>query len=318
MGHPSRGSGAGTVRNPCHLSARVHASQGCKTAAPSPHAHLSLIVPQRVGRRLPAKELRGHPLWRKKVWRLVTPVQQDLGRSPGPEPRFGCFEFRGGPASRPSPVARFRRPGVGIGCAALRPECAAARGGLTASAPGPGEDGGGAGGGDPHRPREEPARASRVPLAGAEGFPSYRRLTFAPSAEHEGLAPPAAGSPGSGAQALWPPQWVGPRASPAVERRLARGSGGCSAAARRRRLLCSSWSSPPAKHRHKAKAGHRCANPEHLLGRWSPDCGRGWERGLARAESPRSLQPGWEIINNENPGWVSTPGPVLELCWGQV
>lgn len=58
----------------------------------------------------------------------------------------------------------------------------------------PEEDGGGAGEGDPRHPREEPARASRVPLAGAEGFPRYRLLTFAPSAEHEGLAPPTAGS----------------------------------------------------------------------------------------------------------------------------
>lgn len=48
--------------------------------------------------------------------------------------------------------------------------------------------------GIPLHQREEPARASRVPLAGAEGFPRYRPLTFAPSAEHEGLAPPAAGS----------------------------------------------------------------------------------------------------------------------------
>lgn len=258
-----------------------------------------------MGRRLPAKELRGHPLWEKKVWRLAPPVQQGLGRTSGPEPRFGRLEFRASPAPRSSPVAGLRRPGVGIGCAALRPECAAARGGLTASAPGPGEDGGGAGGGDPHRPREEPVRASRVPLAGAEGFPRYRPLTFAPSAEHEGLAPPAAGSPGSGAQALWPPQWVGPRASPAVERRLARGSGGCSATAGRQRLLCSSSSSPPAKHRHKAKAGHRCANPGLLLGRAPTAGGRGAWRGPSRH---RSLQ---KLLTMKTPAECPLPGG----CW---
>lgn len=71
------------------------------------------------------------------------------------------------------------------------------------------EDGGGAGEGDPRRPRGEPARASRVPLAGAEGFPCYRLLTFAPSAEHEGLAPPAAGSPASTLRSSGRPKWVG-------------------------------------------------------------------------------------------------------------
>lgn len=214
-------------------------------------------------------------------------MQQGLGRTPEPEPAFGRWEIRASPASGSSPAARLQRLGVGIGYAALSPVCAAARVGLTASAPGLGEDGGGAGGGDPRRPREEPARASRVPLAGAEGFPRYRPLTFAPSAEHEGLAPPAAGFrvPGSGAQALWLPQWVGPWASPAVERRLAPGSGVCSATTSCQLLFCPSSSSPPAAQT-QSKGGspmrkHRASSLP------SPDCSRELERGLARADSHR-------------------------------
>ena len=80
--------------------------------------------------------------------------------------------------------------------------------------------GGGAGGGDPLRPREELDWASRVPLAGVEGFPSYRRSHLRLLRNMRGWRPRPPG-PGLRAQALWPPQWVGPWAFPALEKTLA-------------------------------------------------------------------------------------------------
>lgn len=114
---------------------------------------------------------------------------------------------------------------------------------------------GGAGGGDPRRPRAGPARASRVPPAGAEGFPRHRPLTCAPSAEHEGLAPPAASSR------------CRRSGSPAA---AGAGSAGCSGRgqAARSRVWGCSGRGPPAPRGlvllltcsgHTAKAGHRCA-----------------------------------------------------------
>lgn len=82
----------GTARNPGHYSARMHAP-----------AHLSLIVLS--GLRAASQITAGtHPLWREKVWRLATKIQQGLGRTPGPEPTFRCCEIRVSCVVLPSPL----------------------------------------------------------------------------------------------------------------------------------------------------------------------------------------------------------------------
>lgn len=58
---------------------------------------------------------------------------------------------------------------------------------------------------------------------------------------------------------------------------------------------------PTCKAQTQSKGGSQMRKPR-ASPRPSPDCGGGWERGLALAESRPSLQPGWEIIHNENPG----------------
>ena len=168
-----------------------------------------------------------------------------------------------------------------------------------------GEDGGGAGGGDPLRPREELDWASRVPLAGVEGFPSYRRSHLRLLRNMRGWRPRPPG-PGLRAQALWPPQWIGPWAFPALEKTLAWGSWG----------MLSDRQPPPARllflfllstcSTDKAKAGSLMRDTEHLLCLTAAEDGE----GLARADSHRQSHAGWEIINNENSGWII-------VAWGQ-
>ena len=82
------------------------------------------------------------------------------------------------------------------------------------------EDGGGAGGGDPLRPPGELDWASRVPLAGVEGFLSDRRSHLRLLRNMRGWRPRPPG-PGLRAPALWPLQWIGPWAFPDLERTLA-------------------------------------------------------------------------------------------------
>lgn len=145
--------------------------------------------------------------------------------------------------------------------------------------------GGGAGGGDPRSLPAEPAGLPGSPLAGAEGFPRYRQLTFAPSPEHEGMAPPAAGS---WALALRPSGSPNPEV-PGLPcrwrgRRLAQRCGGCSATAGLQLLFCFSSSSSPAA---QTQSKDRSQIRKYRASLPSPNCSGGWERGLPRADSPR-------------------------------
>ncbi|XP_076768812.1 uncharacterized protein LOC117719972 isoform X2 [Arvicanthis niloticus] len=90
-----------------------------------------------------------------------------------------------------SPSSPSPRIGIGGTVATTGERYGADR--VNLATPGQGEEGRGRRRGSPAS-GEEPARASRVPLAGAEGFPRERPLTFARSPEHEGLAPLAARS----------------------------------------------------------------------------------------------------------------------------
>lgn len=135
------------------------------------------------------------------------------------------------------------------------------------------------------------------PPGGGGGLSQLPPLTFAPSAEHEGLAPPAAGS------------WVtrsGPLATP-VDRSVGFSCLGEDACLRvlgdaQRPPATTSSSSvplPPLHLQHRqSKGGSLMRDTEHLLCLTAAEDGE----GLARADSHRQSHAGWEIINSENSG----------------
>lgn len=157
--------------------------------------------------------------------------------------------------------------------------------------------GAGAGaGGDPLRPRR-----SWIGLPALAGWRAFQLppLTFAPSGAEQRKtgAPGRRVLPVTRAQALWPPQWVGPWAFPALERTLAWGSWG----------MLSHRQPPPAPLLFLFLPPHRGTDTKQrrITDAQTPSCLCAWlqrrMRGpLARADSHRQSILEAEIINNEN------------------
>ncbi|XP_072588018.1 uncharacterized protein [Vulpes vulpes] len=221
-------------RRPRRSSARAHASPGRGQQPP----RLTPTSPRSPRREWAAgcrpRSCGGSRSGEEKLGDWLRPCGRAWG-APGARPWAGGCELRAASCGRAPRPERPRRwapaPGRRDPRAALRAECAAARGGLTARAPGPGGWGRGRRRGSPPSAGGAGAGFPGPPGGGGGLSPLPPALTGA-CCSTRGAGAPGSGSgsgSGSGAQALRPPRWVGARASAAAERRLARGSGGCSA-----------------------------------------------------------------------------------------